>query len=242
MITVDLPLIAAGAIVFVGGMMRGFSGFGVGMVIITGLSIVYRPVDAVIVFSLLEIPAAIQLLPTMARQAQWRRVIPIIVAALAMIPVGAWVLITADPVLMKRAIALFVLAVVTLLAAGWRYHGTATTGTLLAVGSASGFMTGSAGLGGPPVILFFLSGQSRAVHIRANLQTILILSTLVALVVYALHGALDMERAIRALVLTPPYVAAIWLGTRLFGIASETIFRRIALAIVTMMAVSALLS
>ena len=91
------------------------------------------------------------------------------------------------------------------------------------------------------MVYFCTAAYSRAVHIRANLQIILIMSTLVALMVYALHGALDMEHAVRALVLTPPYVAAIWLGTRLFGMASETTFRCIALAIVTTMAVSALL-
>ncbi len=242
MIAIDLSLAAAAAIVSLGGVMRGFLGFGAGMILIIGLTIVYSPVDAVILTALLEIPAAVQLSPSLLRQAQWRTVIPMTASALTTIPLGAWLLVTVDPLLMKRTIALCVLGFATMLASGWRYRGPTSTGAVLVVGSTSGFLTGLVGIGGPPVIAYFLSGAHQPRHIRANITSFLMLSTFIALAAYAWHGAISVELVLRVLVLTPTYVLTIWAGGRLFHLATESTFRRVALVILVVMSVSALFS
>ena len=110
------------------------------------------------------------------------------------------------------------------------------------VGSTSGFLTGLVGIGGPPVIAYFLSGAHQPRHIRANITSFLMLSTFIALAAYAWHGAISVELVLRGLVLTPPYVLTIWAGSRLFHLATESTFRRVALVILVVMSVSALFS
>ena len=50
----------------------------------------------------------------------------------------------------------FLLALVTLLASGWRYSGKATPPITVGVGALSGFLSGAAQIGGVPAIVYWL--------------------------------------------------------------------------------------
>lgn len=231
MIDFNLLLSLAAVSVFAGGFLRGFSGFGAGLAIVPMLSLIYRPADAVVMFALLEVIAALQLIPAVARQAQWRSVVAISVSAAATVPLGAMLLVTIDADLMRRMIAVFVLAFTAVLASGWRFRGAPSRAVELAVGSVSGVLAGAATLGGPPVILFYLSGIQRASVVRASLTVYFVFVTLWALLTFAWIGIVTADLMLRAVILAPGYVLGMVLGSRLFRFASERAFRRSALGL-----------
>ena len=55
--------------------------------------------------SLIEIPGALQLARTAVREADWRGLAPLCIAAAVTIPIGAWMLAILDADIVRRSIA-----------------------------------------------------------------------------------------------------------------------------------------
>lgn len=224
-----------------GGLLRGFLGFGGAMAAVPGLSLIYGPLGAVSVVLLADIGAVVQLLRTAIRQADKRVVAPLALASVLTTPFGAWLLINVDPDDMRRGIAAAVLCFAAILMIGWRYRRPPSLPIVVGVGAVGGVLSGGAGMGAPPAVLFLLSGPHGHASVRANIIGYLAIANMTALATIWLNGALSVEMLWRALVLAPPYLAGIWLGGRLFRFASDAIFRYAALGAVVLIAVAALL-
>ncbi|MFG3756903.1 hypothetical protein, partial [Klebsiella pneumoniae] len=74
-----------------------------------------------------------------------------------------------DPVVTRWIISAFVVAMLALIASGWRYRGTDRGGIAIAVGSVSGFCGGLAQTGGPPVVAYWLGRPIEPHVVRANI-------------------------------------------------------------------------
>ena len=116
-----LKLVIVVGVVFAGGFLRGFTGFGAALIIVPVLSIIYTPQVAVIMHLLMEIPSTIQLLPSALQKSEKRCIFPMLVALLAGVPLGAFLLSIIDEQILRVIISVFVLIAVCLLASNWRY-------------------------------------------------------------------------------------------------------------------------
>ncbi len=241
MIAFDLNLLAAAGFMILGGLLRGFLGFGGSMGAVPGLSLLYGPLGAVSVVLLADIGAVLQLLRTAIRQSEMRVVAPLALASVLTTPLGAWLLLNIDPQDMQRAIAVVVLVFAAILAVGWRYQRTPTLPIVIGVGAAGGVLSGGAGMGAPPAVLFLLSRPHGHEAVRANIIGYLAVANMTALATIWMNGALSTEILLRAAVLAPPYLIAIWIGGRLFRFASDAVFRYAALGIVALIGMAALM-
>lgn len=241
MIDLDANLLTAAGFMVVGGLLRGFLGFGGSMGAVPGLSLLYGPLAAVSIVLLADIGAVLQLLRTAVRQSEKRIVAPLALASILTTPFGAWLLINIDPQDMRRAIAVIVLCFAAILAAGWRYKRAPSTPVVVSVGAIGGILSGGAGMGAPPAVLFLLSGPHTHAAVRANIIGYLAVANMTALATLALNGALSIEILWRAAVLAIPYLGAIWVGGRLFRFATDALFRYAALSIVALIGAAALL-
>ena len=98
------------------GFMRGFVGFGSALIIIMIFSAIFGPVVAVAISCLIGLPAVFLLIPTAIRHSERAFLLPFAIPAFIAAPFGTLVLVSTDPVLMKIAISLFILAAV---GTGW---------------------------------------------------------------------------------------------------------------------------
>jgi len=146
------------------------------------------------------------------------------------VPLGAWVLVTADADLMKRAIAAVVLLFTLVLLAGWRYRGPRNCATHTGVGLLSGALNSGVGIGGPPVVLYQLARTGDPAVGRANLIGFFTILAAVTIVAFLANGALDGVAAARSALLAPAVLAGTWAGMRCFNPRSAPFYRRIALA------------
>jgi uncharacterized membrane protein YfcA len=214
---------------FLGGLVRGFTGFGFAMVFMPLASIVLGPVAALGLIWVIDMPFALPLGFRAAKRAEWGEVVPLLIAATLTLPAGIALLTWLDQQTMRWVLALLVLAAVALMGSGWRYHGKPGLPLSLGVGAASGLCNGLASIGGMPLAVFWLSAQRNDRHrTRANLQAYIGLSTFVSGTILALKGIITLASALMALPLFAIYGAGLWLGTHAFGLASEQTFRRIA--------------
>jgi uncharacterized membrane protein YfcA len=133
-----------------------------------------------------------------------------------------------------------VLGAVALLASGWRYHGPPVTAATLGAGASSGFLNGLSGMAGPPIVFYYLAGSDSAERVRASLTTYFIFVDLIAIAVFGLNGSLKVDTGLHALCLAPAVILGGLLGERLFPLASESFYRRIALVLLVAVALGVL--
>ncbi len=225
----DLTLLAALATVIAAGLLRGFAGFGSGMMMAPVFALLYGPVQTVAIVILLDIVATAQLLPGVRREVQWRFVLQMGFVAALFMPLGSWLLVTVDAAPMARAISLAVLAFVVILATGWRYHGERRLPATGLVGAISGTMMAATSLGMPAVMLYMLAGKGSGAAARANVTGYFAITLAVLIVIMLISGLVSTEALLTAVTLLPAYMLAAWTGSRLFRASSEMLYRRVAL-------------
>jgi uncharacterized membrane protein YfcA len=222
-------LSAAVVIACVAGIVRGTTGFGGAMVMTPPFALMFGPRFAVPVAMLLEAVIPLAMLWRNARLIRWRVIGPIVGAACATVPVGGYILVTADPIEVRRAIAVTVIVFSLLLLRGWRYAGNHRIGTSVGVGALSGCMLGATSVGAPPVILYLLSGPDQVAVTRANLTLYVVVASLSGFVMLWMRGVADFSVASTCALLAPSYFVGLEIGARLFPRLSEARFRRLTL-------------
>jgi uncharacterized membrane protein YfcA len=123
-----------------------------------------------------------------------------------------------------------------LLASGWRYHGRPALPLSLAVGAASGLLSGAAQMGGPPVVAYWLGGAIPAARVRANIMLFFAASGVISAVTYLISGLLTPTVLLLTALVAPAYALGIWGGSHLFGLARERTFRRACFVLIALAA------
>ena len=225
----------------IAGMVRGFAGFGAAMIMTPIFSALYGPAVGVALCLMLEIAVALPVVPGVVRLVDWHRIGLLLAAAAVGVPVGNLVLtqVAAEP--MRWAISAIVLAAVALLAGGWRFAGRPRPATTLAAGVTSGFLNGLAGMAGPPIAFYYLAGDETVTRVRANLTTYFVFVDLVAIATFVVRDLIDWDTLVLGLFLAPGVMLGGVLGARLFPLASEGFYRRLALALLVGVAIGALI-
>jgi uncharacterized membrane protein YfcA len=236
-----VPLLVAAVVAFIAGMVRGFAGFGAAMLMTPVFSALYGPAVGVALCLLLEIAVALPLLPRVVRLVDWRGIGLLAVAAAVAAPFGNYALTAIDPGPMRWVISGIVLSAVAMLASGWRYHGKPVLAATLGAGATSGFLNGLSGMAGPPIAFYYLASSDSAARVRANLTTYFIFVDLAALAVFAARQLIDWSTGLHGLILAPAVILGGLLGERLFPLASERFYRRLALALLVTVAIGALI-
>ena len=238
---VDQRLAVAAAIVVAAGLMRGFAGFGSAMAMSPVFAILYGPAQMVVQIALMELLVAAQLIPGALKDVEWRFVGPMGLAAVLAMPFGAMVLFWADPEILTRAVAVILLVFVALLLTGWRYRGRKRLPITVGLGAISGSMMVTTGMGGPPVLVYMLSGPDQAATNRANIIIYYATTGIFLLGVMVWNGLMEPAVLWRGLLLTPPFWLATYIGQRLFRQSGEQLYRRIAFLFLAVIGLYALL-
>lgn len=220
------PLAATLVAALVAGLARGFSGFGAALIFIPLASAALGPRAAATLLLIVDNLMTLPLIPPAWRIAARREIAVMAAGALVGAPFGAALLLNLDPVLLRWGMCLLVALMLALLASGWRYHGKPRLGLSVAIGAVSGFCSGAAQMGGPPVVAYWLGGAIPAARVRANIVLFFAITGLISAVVYGIGGLLNTQLLLVAALMAPIYGAGVWVGGRLFGFASEATFRR----------------
>lgn len=239
-IAADPRFTAALAIAALSGLVRGFSGFGSALIYIPLMAAFFGPRVAAGTLLLIDFVSGLPFAIGARNQCDWRDVIPLAVASAVGVPFGTYVLLFADPVALRWLISVLVLGLLAVLLSGWRYHGQPTLGVKIGIGLLGGIGAGAVQVGGPPVIIYWLSSKSPHITIRANLLVYFILNGAALIVAYAVQGVLTTQVIVFALMLGPPFWIAMVAGARFFRGASDNLYRQAAYTIVALAAIISL--
>ena len=229
-------------IVFAGGIIRGYTGFGSGLVMLPLFSIMWSPVDAVATTCGLGLFAAGQLAISSAKYTKWRQVSPMIAALLIITPLGTYLLVSLDPDIVKKVIAGLVLFVTAISLRGWHYSGPRGVIPSFIAGSIGAFINGLAAVGGPAVVLYFLSLPDEVKIQRSNIATIASLMGIAVFSFTFLSGHVGSDVWWHILLFAVPYMMATWSGMYLFKRLPGSAFRLIVLWILVAISIAILLA
>ncbi len=219
--------VAICAIAFVSGTARGFSGFGSALIFMPLASSMAAPRLVAALLLIIDFVAALPLIPSAWKHADRKATAVMVSGALIGVPIGTFFLTQLDPVTTRWIISGFVFALLLLLLSGWRYHGKDHPALSVGIGGLSGFCSGLAQTGGPPIVGYWLGRPIASVIARANIMLFFGASDFFSAASYAATGLITAEAIRFSLLVGPVYALGVLIGARLFGRASETLFRTI---------------
>lgn len=218
--------VAICVIAFVSATARGFSGFGSALIFMPLASSIAAPRLVAALLLIIDFVAAAPLAPSAWKYADRKATAIIVLGALVGVPFGTYFLSRLDPVTTRWIISGFVFALLLLLVSGWRYRGKDYLAISIGVGGLSGFCSGLAQTGGPPIVGYWLGRPVAPAVARANILLFFAASDFFSVVSYAWAGLITSDAIRLSLLIGPIYAIGIWFGASLFGRASETLFRR----------------
>jgi uncharacterized membrane protein YfcA len=205
--------------------VRGYSGFGFSLLSITALSLALPPVAVVPSIFLLEVAASLRLLPEVWSQVHWRSIRLLLVGCLLATPLGVWALANAPLTPMKLALAAFVLLSAILLTRGVALKSMPGAVGTLGTGVATGLLNGGFGMGGPPLVVFYLSTPAGMAAGRASIIAFIIATDLMGLGFQAREGLITRDTFRLSAWFLAPLLLGVWLGSRAFRRADPVRFR-----------------
>ena len=212
-------------IVIFSGFLRGFIGFGSGLLMIPILSFFYSPIFAMVFNIVIEIPATIYLTFVGIKKSNLKEITPMMFTMMLTIPFGTIFLVSVDEQIIKTLMSLLLIFFVILIATGWRIKSTITKYVLVLGGAISGLMQGATGMGGPPYVTVLLSKNDSDDVARANILVItsgLVISAIISLYYF---GLFTKDILLTGAISAPIYVFATYIGTKFFNYSGNKYFR-----------------
>ncbi len=239
MFTTSAFLMAVAAAV-AAALVRGFTGFGSALIFIPVASAAYGPTVAAPILLLVDFVLTLPYFVAGLRRCRWSTVLPAAIAAIVVSPLGAWTLAVGDPTALRWAISVAILLLVALMASGWRYRSDPVPPLSAAVGVVSGFLSGFAQIGGPPVIALWLSGPLPAATVRANMFVFFALISVASFIAYWLNGLFTPQVLGLSVAVAPAFALALYAGSHIFGRTAGAGYRPLAYVAVALAAIGSL--
>jgi len=217
-------LLAAVAVAF-GALAQSVSGIGFALVGGPLLFALYGAREGVRVAVVLSMLVNVAVLSREHRAVMWRRVAPVLVTALAVTPLLAWLLDGVHPRLLRAAAGAVVVIGAGLVAAG-RTRDSGVTGGVVA-GLASATMNVLASAGGPAVAVYAAGARWDPARLRATLQAYFLSLNVVTLLTLGPPSWSWHDAAVLVAALVAGTVAGGWL----VGRVSIELARRVTLAL-----------
>jgi uncharacterized membrane protein YfcA len=225
------------AAVCVAGVVRGFAGFGSAMIIMPVASSVLSPVEAVTFLICAELVGPLPNVPAAWREGTRRDAGFLVIGALLALPLGLWALSLLDPVQFGWIVSGTVIVLLALTASGWRLKRGLSPRLIVGTGALGGFMTGFAGLPGPPVIMLYMASSLPVRVIRANFLLYLVALDLMLFAMLWSFGMMNWSIVVLGLLVGVPNLIANMIGARLFDPTAERLFRNLAYLVIAASAI-----
>lgn len=227
--------------IFLAGLVRGLTGFGLAIILIPLISLIIAPERAVLLGILIGVltsplgyaKARHSVDPTITR--------PIILSGIAVSPIGLYALTVTPPDIARIVIATIAVASFFVLIMKRAPEPPKGTMALLATGAATGLLGGFAAMPGPPVIHYFMRTSIPAATARDAMIIIFFWSPLAVAGFALIAGRLDWPLAALALSSFPMLAAGNAIGTYFFGRLSDPVWRALVLLLIAGSAVGAII-
>ena len=214
------------------GVVTGLTGFGLALISTPLLLFVYEPRTVVVLTAIFSIFINAAVVWDSRHEARRRLALALLIPALFGVVVGALVLGVVDPVYIRLGVGAIVVFSALLLVRDVRLPGADTRWGTLVAGSASGALSTSTGLAGPPIVLLLASRGLPKHEFRGTSALYFLPMSIAGLAVLSLRGLVEPSEVPLGLLLVPAAIVGKALGTALLKHVSEGAFRAVTLGLV----------
>jgi uncharacterized membrane protein YfcA len=212
-------------VAFGGGLIRGFTGFGGPAFILAILTLFFTPYSIVAKILVVDFIASVYLFKAVYRQIDWHTTAYLVIPTLLCMPLGHWLLIELDPLLMKRAMALIISAACVMMLIGFRYKHPLKTSWLILIGCSAGLIFGGTYIALLAVVVILLGPYDKHAG-RTLIISWAFFTVLGFALVSAVSGTTGVDDVITAAPGAATYMLGTWIGAHGFRKSSERLFRR----------------
>lgn len=209
----------------IGGVVRGYSGFGGALIVIPLAAMAMGPKVAVPLFYLFDLGSATPYGYRSVPKCKWPQILPMLIGHLAMLPLGTYLLANLDPAAVRWGMEGTVVLMLALLVSGWRYTGRPNPPLSVGVGALAGVMGAVAGISGPPIIAYWLGQKDDAATIRTNIMAYYALTSTAMDIAFLVRGFFTWQICVYAIIIWPAYAVGLWGGAKLFHRSTDRMFR-----------------
>lgn len=214
------------------GVVTGLTGFGLALISTPILLFVYEPKTVVVLTAIFSIFINTAVVWDSWHESHKRLALTLLVPSLIGVVVGVEVLRVIDPDYVRLGVGMIVVFSALLLVRDVRLPGADTRWGTLVAGSASGMLSTSTGLAGPPVVLLLASRGLPKHEFRGTSALYFLPMSVAGIAVLALRGLVDASEVPLGLLLVPAAIVGKALGTALLRRVSEGAFRAVTLGLV----------
>ena len=225
-------LIVALLAALLAGTVTGLTGFGLALISTPLLLFVYEPRTVVVLTAVFSVFISVAVVWDSWGEARWRLSLALLLPSTVGIFLGAEVLRVAEPSYIRLAVGAVVVFSALLLVRDVRLPGAGTRWGPVVAGSASGALSTSTGLAGPPIVLLLASRGLPKAEFRSTSALYFLAMSGVGLLVLAGRGLIEGGEIWLALVLVPAAIVGKIVGTAFLKKVSERAFRALSLGIV----------
>lgn len=227
-------------IIFIAAFVQGLSGFGFQLVALPLLSLVINIKEAIPLAALCGYLVNIYLIISLRQHIKIFTLKRLIVGATVGIPIGAYFLASADPVIVERLLGIFIVSFALLtyfkviknigLNVNWGYI----------FGLFSGLLGGAFNTNGPPIIVYFYLQGLNKEELKASITGYFIFTSSLIVLSHLVSGLATTETYISFLKFIPIVLIGIVTGNMVFKRINSGMFNFIILIILFVLGVSLL--
>lgn len=219
-------------VIFLAGIVSGLTSFGFALVAVPLLTFLVGPKTAITISLLLANVSRIFLIIETWKWMNIKKLMPLISAGIIGTFIGSYFLFLADNIEIKILIGLVTIISSLMLLTGFKKPLKNEKNGYIPIGLISGFLNGSTGIGGPPVVIF-QSNQSIGKNIfRANNTLFFTVLTFSSLFAQIVGKVVTKEILLLTLTLIPTLIIGTIVGFFLSKRINDNVFRNLTLILI----------
>jgi uncharacterized membrane protein YfcA len=235
-------LLLAAFVAIPSGLIQGYAGFGGALVAIPFFAVLFGPITGFAIVLFIVAFGQGTLFFSASKKADWKEVGPVSAASAITISCGILFLVSADPIVLRKGMAVFILLITAFMMSGWNYSGKHNLFSGVITGAVSGVITGSFGVPGFPLqVMYFHTSNSSLDIKRANVLTAMACGAIVAICGLIIQGAYTKILFSQALIIAPIFIIGAKLGEYFYKVAPAEWFKKITYGILILTALTLLI-
>ncbi len=234
----EYTLILSTIIILLAGFVQSVTGFGFALVATPLFLFILELKSTVVTIVILSAVLCGLLLLRFRQHVDKRRAALIAGGSIFGIPIGAYVLVSINPSVIKLVIAIIIIPVSLLLLLGPSHQFKRDTLGSGLSGLISGVLVTSTTFGGPPVVLFLLNQGLVKERFIGTCAAYFLFCGLLSVGTFSFMGMVTTELLMKAAILLPALALGFYIGTKVGPKVNPILFKRIATAIVLISALA----
>ena len=228
----------AAAIVLLAGFVRAISGFGFALIATPLLLFVFDPKSVVVIIIVLGFLTGLLLLLRTRHYIDRKRVLIMCGGGILGIPIGAYLLSSLNPSIIKLIIAILIIPFSIILLLGHSHQFKRDSLGCGIYGFLGGLLGASTSFSGPPAVLFLLNQGLVKERFVGTLTAYFVFMGIASVVAFSSLGMVTIDILLKVAMLLPTSILGFYIGIKILPRINATLFRRIAASIVSVAALA----